>query len=260
MLTGKLVITVFSDTCVHEQTLHRCKRQALIDVGLAEGFDSTKNVAMRDAYKRIKSLEKELQLVKDASKIYDIGGGGGPKRRQAVAQGLLARGHSSRSSARVAGVNQSNFHQRIKPSAPTDRAIRRLLLTDAVGKIHCDSRGTYGYRRVAATLRVESGLIVNHKLVARVMQRLQVHGLPKHRSEKRNLIAVRTTSDLVNRDFSTTGPNQLWVTDITEHLTREGRVFCCVVLDAYSRKAVDWSIDRIADAAFVNSALSIAAQ
>jgi transposase InsO family protein len=92
------------------------------------------------------------------------------------------------------------------------------------------------------------------------MQRLQVHGLPKHRSEKRNLIAVRTTSDLVNRDFSTTGPNQLWVTDITEHLTREGRVFCCVVLDAYSRKAVDWSIDRIADAAFVNSALSIAAQ
>jgi len=100
---------------------------------------------------------------------------------------------------------------------------------------------------------------MNHKLVAWVMQQLEVHGLPKRRSGKRNLIVVLTTSDLVNRDFSTTGPNQLWVTDITEHPTREGRVFCCVVLDAYSRKAVGWSIDRIADAALVNLALNIAA-
>ena len=45
----------------------------------------------------------------------------------------------------------------------------------------------------------------------------------------------------------------------TEHPTKEGRVFCCVVLDAFSRKAVGWSIDRIADAALVNSALNMAA-
>jgi len=137
----------------------------------------------------------------------------------------------------------------VKPSAPTDRAFRRLLLTDAVGKIHVDSRGTYGYRRVTATLRIESGLIVNHKIVARVVQELHLHGLPKRRSVRRNFIAVRTASDLVNRDFTATGPNQPSVTDITEHRAREGRVFCCVVLDAYSRKAVGWSIDRIADAA-----------
>ncbi len=147
----------------------------------------------------------------------------------------------------------------MKLSPPTDRAIRRLLLTDAVGKIHGESRGTYGYRRVAATLRIESGLIVNHKLVASIMQELQLYGLPKRRTARRNLIAVRTTSDLVKRDFTVTGPNQLWVTDITEHPTREARVFCCVVLDAYSRKAVGWSIDRIADAALVNSALKMAA-
>ena len=107
----------------------------------------------------------------------------------------------------------------MKLSPPTDRAIRRLLLTDAVGKTHGESRGTYGYRRVAETLRIESGLIVNHKLVAGVMQELQLHGLPKRRTARRNLIAVRTTSDLVKRDFTATGPNQLWVTDITEHRT-----------------------------------------
>ncbi len=91
------------------------------------------------------------------------------------------------------------------------------------------------------------------------MQELHLPGLPKRRTGRRNLIAIRTVSDLVNRDFTATGPNQLWVTDITEHPTKEGRVFCCVVLDAYSRKAVGWSIDRIADAALVNSALNMAA-
>jgi len=42
-----------------------------------------------------------------------------------------------------------------------------------------------------------------------------------------NLIAVRTLSDLVNRDFTTTRTNQLWITDIAEHPRKEGRVFCC---------------------------------
>lgn len=42
-----------------------------------------------------------------------------------------------------------------------------------------------------------------------------------------------TASDKVNRAFARSGPNQLWVTDITEHPTREGKVYCCVVLDAY---------------------------
>jgi len=66
----------------------------------------------------------------------------------------------------------------VKPLPPTDRAIRRLLLIDAVGKTHGDSREACKYRRVQATLRIESGLIVNHKLVASIMQELQLHGSP----------------------------------------------------------------------------------
>lgn len=48
------------------------------------------------------------------------------------------------------------------------------------------------------------------------------------------------------------------MTDITEHPTSEGRVFCCVVLDAWSRRVVGWSIDRRPTAAMVNSALGMA--
>ena len=69
-----------------------------------------------------------------------------------------------------------------------------------------------------------------------------------------------TTSptDLVERNFARSGPNQLWVTDITEHPTREGKVYCCVVLDTYSRRVVGWSIDASPTAALVTNALGMA--
>jgi putative transposase len=48
---------------------------------------------------------------------------------------------------------------------------------------------------------------------------------------------------LVTRQFARTGPDQLWVTDSTQHPTREGKLSCAVVLDACSRRVVGWSID-----------------
>jgi transposase-like protein len=50
---------------------------------------------------------------------------------------------------------------------------------------------------------------------------------------------ARTVTDLVKRDFRRNGPNQLWVTDITEHPTREGKLYCCVVLDTTLRRWFD---------------------
>ena len=71
MLAGEPVLTVCSETGVPEQTLHCWRLPALIDVGLVEGIDSTESAALRAVNKRIKALEKELQLVKNASEIYN---------------------------------------------------------------------------------------------------------------------------------------------------------------------------------------------
>ena len=67
-----------------------------------------------------------------------------------------------------------------------------------------------------------------------------------------------TVTDLVKRDFRRDGPNQLWVTDITEHPTREGKLYCCVVLDAYSRRVVGWAIDSRQRADLATAALGMA--
>jgi putative transposase len=151
------------------------------------------------------------------------------------------------------------FRWRTKP--PSDRAIRRAWLRDVISEIHVQSRRTYGWRRMRAELADAYGQRVNKKLVQAVMRELGITGLPAPRRTKygtSKLINREVSVDLVNRDFRREGPNQFWMTDLTEHPTREGKLYCCVVLDAWSRKIVGWSIDRRPTAAMVNAALGMA--
>ena len=82
-------------------------------------------------------------------------------------------------------------------------------------------------------------------------------GLPGPGKASRNA-GVPTDDDLVNRRFNRDGLNELWVSDITEHKTREGKIYCCAVLDTCSRKIVGWSIDSVQDSQLVVNALDMA--
>ena len=84
-------------------------------------------------------------------------------------------------------------------------------------------------------------------------------GLPTRRKGRRNLVNVATSEELVNRNVGAPTPNALWLTDITEHKTRERTLYCCVVLDQFSRRVVGWAIDGRNDAILVNDALIMAA-
>ena len=139
---------------------------------------------------------------------------------------------------------------------PSDGEIRRLLLADAIADIHARSRGTYGMLRIRAALEIEQGLIVNKKLVWKIMRELGLKGLPGPNTGVRNLKNVATCEDLVQRSFVATRPNELWLTDITEHPSAEGKVCCCVVLDLFSRKVVGWAIDRRCESALVIDAVN----
>jgi putative transposase len=113
---------------------------------------------------------------------------------------------------------------------------------------------------VTAELRLGYGLTVNRKTVRAAMRRLGLHGLPARKGRRRggpqsNGVAA---TDLVARQFARDAPNQLWLTDITEHPTREGKLYCCAVLDAHSRRVVGWSIDSRQATSLVTSALAMA--
>jgi putative transposase len=157
---------------------------------------------------------------------------------------------------RVLGVSESGYYERRK-RPPSQRAIRHAWLTDLITQIHTESRGIYGGRRIHAELTLGRGITVGHGQVELLMRQAGLQGVtgrPKWKRIKPDNIA----SDRVGRDFARAAPNQLWVTDITEHPTREGKVYCCVVLDTYSRRVVGWSIDSSPTAALVTNALGMA--
>lgn len=90
------------------------------------------------------------------------------------------------------------------------------------------------------------------------MRRAGLQGLSGSRGPKRRRIRpVDTPAVLVDRNFVRHQPDQLWVTDVTEHPTREGKIYCAVMLDVFSRRVVGWSIDHSA-AGLVTSPLGMA--
>lgn len=112
---------------------------------------------------------------------------------------------------------------------PRNRGIRRHLVADAIGQVHEHSRGRYGYRRVQAALRIELNLGVNHTLVAKGMADLGLTGLPQKKIRKRNLIGVRTSGDLVNREFTAEQPNR---TKVLRRLLESKNPRCFYVLSS----------------------------
>ena len=156
----------------------------------------------------------------------------------------------------VLGVSVSGYYSWIR-RAPSARSIRHTWLTDVIREIHAGSRQTYGAKRVHAELVLGRDIPVCRQTVETLMRRAGLRGIsgrPKHRK----IADAPTAADLVDRDFVRVAPDRLWVTDITEHPTREGKVYCAVVLDAFSRRVVGWSIDSRPTASLVTNALGMA--
>jgi putative transposase len=175
-----------------------------------------------------------------------------------VIEALAGQGHSAKACCRMFGVAPSGyFYWRRRP--PSIRQLRQGQLDDLVADIHRASNGTYGKRRILAELRLGYGMTVNLKAVKAAMRRLGIQGLPAPKRKQRGpQTDGAAASDLVARQFARDAPNQLWLTDITEHPTREGKLYCCAVLDAHSRRVVGWSIDSRQATSLVTSALGMA--
>lgn len=254
---GKLASELAEQLEVSEATIHRWKAQDDIDAGRRPGRSSTESAELRAARQRISELETELAATKRASELFDQGRVVRPKALYPIVAQLAAEGHSCKAVCRLLRVAPSGFFT-WRHQSPTQRQIRRAWLTDLVVQIWEESRRTYGARRVRAELGDAHGQNVNLKLVRSIMREQTIAGLPARRRYKRSDSNRYTSEDLVNRSFGRDGPNQLWMTDITEHPTTEGRVYCCAVLDAWSRRIVGWSVDKRATTAMVNTALAMA--
>jgi putative transposase len=150
--------------------------------------------------------------------------------------------HAAAVICRALDVSVSGFHA-WRRRAPSRRATEDAALTARIKAIHEMSSGTYGAPRVRAELADVDGLRVGIKRIAKLMRKARIAGVSRRR------FCVTTTRDgspaspdLVARKFEATGPNKLWVADITYVPTWAGFVFLAVVIDVWSRRVVGWSI------------------
>ena len=155
---------------------------------------------------------------------------------------MARRGLPVQLACRVLEVSESGCYAR-RSRAPSPRSIRHAWITDVTRRFHVASRGTYGGRRIHADLTLGRGIAIGHDGMAMLMRRAGLQGI-SGRPRFRHIPGVATANERVERQFHRDHRDQLWVTDITEHPTREGKVYCAVVLDARSRRVVGWS-DRL---------------
>jgi putative transposase len=134
-------------------------------------------------------------------------------------------------------VAESTFYAD-RSRVPSARSIRHAWLTDLIVQSHTASRGTYGARRVHADLTLGMGVSVGHGAIELLMARAGLKGLPGNK-RRRPAHQTPTSSDLVERKFARTAPNELWVTDIERHEALSNRV----VMKGHRRRSV--AADRV---------------
>ena len=173
-----------------------------------------------------------------------------------LVQELAASGVDAAVASRVLQVSASGYYE-WRGRAPSLRAVADASLTTQIQAIHTMSRGSYGVPRVHAELRLGCGVRCGRKRVARLMRSAGLQGIYVRR-RRRGCPAMPVHDDLVRRHFVADAPNRLWLTDITEHPTREGKVYLAAVLDVYGRRIVGWSIADHLRAELVVDALEMA--
>jgi putative transposase len=156
---------------------------------------------------------------------------------------LAADGIAVAMLCRVLGVSRSGYHE-WRRRGPSPRAVADAALTATIRDIHRMSRGSYGAPRVHAELRLAAGVRCGRKRVARLMRADGLEGVYRRRRKGCTVRdpAATPSADLVNRRFVADRPDALWVTDVTQHRTGQGWVYCAVVLDVFARRVVGWSI------------------
>jgi putative transposase len=129
-------------------------------------------------------------------------------------------------------------------------------LTNAATDAHRDDP-VFGYRFIADEL-AEQGWVASERRVWRLCSQQRIWSLFSKKRGLTRKAGPPVHDDLVKREFSATGTNQLWLTDITEHRTEEGKLYLCAIKDVFSNRIVGYSIDDRMKTSLAVSALRMA--
>ena len=156
---------------------------------------------------------------------------------------LAAEGIPVRLTCEVLGFSPQAFYK-WRANPVSDRDLDDAHLINELVDAH-KGDPEFGYRFLADELE-RAGHRVGERRVWRLCRQQRLWSTTtrkgRHGSGKRPGPAVH--DDLVQRDFTAASPNAVWVTDITEHPTAEGKLYCCLIKDLFSNRIVGYSINE----------------
>jgi putative transposase len=166
--------------------------------------------------------------------------------------------HKLSTLCRVLGLSRSGYHKWLK-AKPSRRQRENTRLVAEIRGIHRTSRSRYGSPRVHAEL-ADRGRRVGKKRVARIMRENGLKARPRRRfrltTDSAHTLPV--APNLLERNFTASAPNQVWVGDITYIWTLEGWMYLAVLIDLHSRAVVGWALSTRMTRQLVLDALRMA--
>ncbi|MFG2795101.1 IS3 family transposase [Streptomyces sp. NPDC048419] len=246
---GVTVEQVATDFGVHPMTLWKWMRRADIDDGAKPGTTSQESAELREARRRIKLLEQENEVLRRAAAY--LSQAHLPKMIYPLVKELAGDGVPVTVTCRVLKLARQPYYRWLdKPVA--DAVLEEAYRANALFEAHRDDP-EFGYRFLADEARGAGAGMADRTAwrICRDNRWWSVFGKKRGKSKK---AGPPVHDDLVSRDFTASGPNRLWLADITEHATGEGKLYVCAVKDVFSNRIVGYSID-----AWMKSRLAVTA-
>ena len=137
-------------------------------------------------------------------------------------------------------VSQSGYYEWLKRMAEEDKD---EVIGNLIMECQRRTKRTYGYRRIVIWLLRETGLVINHKAVLRIMNK---YGLLSEIRRRRKQVhyekQIRKYENLLKRNFHADRPNEKWVTDISYIFSKQGVIYLSIIKDLYDNYIVAYNI------------------
>lgn len=128
-------------------------------------------------------------------------------------------------------------------------------IRERIRNIYKGNKGRYGYRRITAALRNDD-VLINHKTVQKLMDEMDLKAKrkrQKYRSYKGQI--GKTAPNVLDRNFTSSSPNQKWTTDVTEVKIKDQKIYLSPILDMFNGEIISYTISKSPNLEMVTSML-----
>ncbi|MEN8184625.1 MAG: IS3 family transposase [Myxococcota bacterium] len=232
------------------ETLRKWVRQTEVNSGRRGGRTSDEQARTKELEREVRELRRANEILRKASAYFGPGGARPPTEVMVSFIDEHREEHGVEPICRQLPIAPSRYYeQRAREADATrlpKRAVRDAELCEEIERVWKENFSVYGVRKVWRQLRRE-GVRVARCTVERLMRQMGLRGAVRGRRFKKTTIVDESCArpaDLVQRDFTANGPNQLWVADLTYVATWAGFVYVAFITDVFSRRIVGWRVSN----------------